>query len=84
MYADEKILLTLDKINRKVSKTFNILERKIRSIQSVVEDKIAAAFNNFCYLPKKYNKKLARSLLREQRLQRLQMFQRFLGNPLEI
>ena len=84
MYADEKILLTLDKINRKISKMFNILEKKIRSIQSVVEDKIAAAFNNFFYLPKKYKKKLARSQLREQRLQMFQRFQRFLGNPLEI
>jgi len=78
MYADEKILLTLDKLNKKFSKTFNNLERRIRSIQRVVEIKISAAFNTLFYTSKKYKQKIARAELRKQRLQR------FLGNPLEI
>ena len=78
MYADEKIMLTIDKITHRVSKAFNVLEKRVRAIQRMFEIQISLAFSSLFSTTKKSKKKWSREELRDQQMQT------FLSKPVEI
>ncbi len=78
MYADEKIMLTIDKITHRVSRAFNALEKRVRAIQRMFEVQISLAFSSLFSTTKKTKKKWSREELRNQQMQT------FLSKPVEI
>jgi hypothetical protein len=77
MYTDEKIMLTIEKINHGIFKAFNAFEKRVKAIQRIFENQASLAFNLLFIKTKKYKKKYSREEVRKQQMAA------FLSKPLE-
>ena len=78
MYADEKILLTVERIIHKISTFFKAFEKRVKSIQRIVEIQVSLAFQRVFYTTKSYQRKYSRSERRKEQIAK------FLSKPLEV
>ena len=78
MYADEKILLTVERIIHKISIYFKIFEKRVKLIQRVFEIQVSLAVKHIFYTSKTYKRKYSRRELRKEQIAN------FLSKPLEV